>query len=88
VVQVRTQLFQDGGWPPFWKTVKLQYLRNRFTDFDKIWHGDGHQPRAGNMPLNFQIFEKSKMATAAILKITKIARSLQRFDRSSRNLAW
>ena len=27
---------------PFWKTVKLQYLCNRLTDFDKIWHDDVH----------------------------------------------
>ena len=33
-------------------------------------------------------FWKSKMAAAAILKITKIAISQQRIDRSSWNLAW
>jgi len=32
-------------------------------------------------------FSKTKMAAAAILKITKIAISPQRFDRSLRNLA-
>ena len=32
---------QDGGRPPFKKNpVKSPYLRNRFTEFDDIWHDD------------------------------------------------
>ena len=87
MVQVRTQLFQDGGRPPFWKTVELPYLRNRLTDFDKIWHGDAHWPWAGDRPLKVRIL-KIKDGDGRHLKITKIAIYLQRFDRSSRNLAW
>jgi len=34
------------------KTVKSPYLRNRLTDFDEIWHGDG------DTPLKFRINKK------------------------------
>ena len=64
MVQVRTQLFQDGGRPPFWKTVELPYLRNRLTDFDKIWHGDAHWPRAGYRSLEVRIFENRRWRRA------------------------
>jgi len=40
VVPIGTQQIQDGGRPPFKKTVKSPYLCNRLTDFDEIWHSD------------------------------------------------
>ena len=68
------------------KTVESPYLCNRLTDFDEIWHNDAHWPLTADRPLKFRIFLRFKMAAAAILKITKIAISPQRFDRSLRNL--
>jgi len=38
------------------------------TDFDEIWHGDADWPSTGDMSLKFPIFQKNKMAAAAILK--------------------
>jgi len=68
------------------KKVKSPYLCNRLTDFDEIWHDDAYWSPTADRPLKFWIFWKFKMVAAAILKITKIAISLQRFDRSLRNL--
>jgi len=62
------------------KNVKSPYLCNRLTDFDEIWH-DAYWP-----PVKISNLKKSKMAEANILKITEIAISPQRFDRSLRNL--
>ena len=45
-----------------------------------------HWHLTADRPLKFCIFELGKMALAAILKITKIAMSPQRFGRSLRNL--
>jgi len=42
-------------------------------DFDEIWHDDAHWPPTAEIPSKFPIFEKFKMAAAAIWKITKIA---------------
>ena len=42
VVSIGAQQIQDGGRPPFWKTVKSLYLCNRLTDFDKIWYSDAY----------------------------------------------
>jgi len=55
------------------------------TDFDESWHDDAHWPLiySGLTDKNVE-FLIIKMA--AILKITKIAISPQRFDRSLRNL--
>jgi len=64
----------------FSKSVKLLYLCNILADFDEIWHDDAHWPLAADRLLKFPIFLKSKMTAAAVLKITKIAISLQRFD--------
>ena len=36
------QIFAKFG--TIMKTVKSPYLRNRLTDFDEIWHGDGDTP--------------------------------------------
>ena len=47
LVQIRTQQFQDGGRPPFWKTVKLPYIRNRSADFEEIWQSDAYWPSIG-----------------------------------------
>jgi len=63
---MRARQIQDGGRPPF--TVKSSYLRNRLTDMDEIWHGDADWPPTGDRPLKFRIFQKTKIAAAAILK--------------------
>ena len=68
------------------KTVKSPYLCNRLTDFDEIWHDDAYWSSTAERPLKFRIFLKFMMAAATIWKITKIAISPQRFDRSLRNL--
>jgi len=38
-------------------TVKSPYLRNCYTDFDEIWHGDAHWPLKHVCPLKYRIFE-------------------------------
>ena len=68
------------------KTVKSSYLCNRLSDFYEIlaqWRILA--PYSGST-VKIVKFWKVKMAAAAILKITKIAISPQRFDRSLRNL--
>ena len=58
------------------------------SDFDKIWHADAVRPSCAYPTVKNLKFLKSKMAVAAaILKNRKSAISLERFDRSSRNLA-
>jgi len=52
----------------FEKTVKSPYLSNRLIDFDEIWHAGADWPRKGSRSLKFPIFQKNKMAPAAILK--------------------
>jgi len=54
------------------KTVKSPYLRNRLTDFGEIWRDDADWPLRGKT-VKISNFSKTKMAAAAILKITKIA---------------
>jgi len=68
--------FQNPRWrtAAILKTVKLLYLRNRLTDFDEIWHGDADWPLQG---AKISHFSKTKMAPAAILKITKKSRYLR-----------
>jgi len=46
----------DPGWPTdtLLKAVKSPYLRNRFTDFDEIWHGDAHWLTTGDKSLKFE----------------------------------
>jgi len=61
-----------GRRPPFWKPINC----NSLTDFDEISHGDAHWSLQCTSRKNFEFL----MAAAAILKITKIAISLQRFD--------
>ena len=53
-------IFQDGGRPPFLKTVKSLYLCNRLTDFDEIWHDDAYWPPTADRPLKFLIFKNSR----------------------------
>jgi len=81
--------FQNPRWraAAILKTVKSPYLRNRFTDIDEIWHADADWPYTGERPLTFRIFLKTKIAAAAIFKISKIVISHQQFDRSLPNLA-
>ena len=42
------------------KNVKLSYLSNRWTDFDKIWHGEASLPATKDRPLKFGIFQKTR----------------------------
>ena len=70
------------------KTVKLPYFCNRLTDFYEIWHGNAYCPRTAHRPLKFRIFKNPRKAAAAIVKITTIAISPQRFDWSLQNLVW
>jgi len=80
--------FQNPRWRTavILKTVKSPYLLNRLTDFDEIWHSDADCPLERYI-VKISNFSKTKMAAAAILKISKIAISPQQFDRSLRNLA-
>ena len=80
---------------PSWRTAailkktvtgKSPYLCNRLTDFDEIWYSDAYWPLTADKPLKFRIFENPKWRRPPFWKITKIAISLQRFDRSLRNL--
>jgi len=50
------------------KTVKSSYLSNRLIDFDEFWHAGADWPHTGGRSLKFPIFQKNKMAAAAILK--------------------
>ena len=70
----------------FENTVKSPYLCNRLTDFDKIWYNDAYWTLTADLPLKFQIFETPRWRRPPSWKITKIATSPQRFDRSLRNL--
>jgi len=81
---------------PRWRTAAIlkkpsnresPYLCDRSTDFDEIWHDDVHLPLAADEPLKVEIFENTRWRrTPSRKKITKIAISPQRFDRSLRNL--
>jgi len=55
------------------------------TDFDEIWHIDIYCPLQG-IVRKITIFWKIQHGGGAMLKITKIAISPQRFDQSLRNL--
>jgi len=81
--------FQNPRWraAAILKTVKSPYLRNCLTDIDEIWHVDADGPYTAERPLKFRFFKKTKIAAAAILKISKIVISHQQFDRSLPNLA-
>ena len=70
----------------FKKTVKSLYLCNCLTDFDKIWYSDAYWTLTADLWLKFRIFENPKWRRPPSWKITKIAISPQRFDRSLRNL--
>ena len=72
--------------PPFWKTVKSQYLYNHLTDFDEIWQGDARWQSLCRRPFKIAIL-KIQHGTAAILKNRKCAISQQRIGRSRWNLA-
>jgi len=39
------------------KTVKLQYLCNRLTDFDEIWYSDAYWTFTADLQLKYRIFE-------------------------------
>ena len=76
---------QDGGRPPFLKPLNCHILQ----PFDRFWWNFARwcilPPYSGAM-VKISNFWKSKMAAAAILKITEIAISPQLSDRSLRNL--
>jgi len=57
VDRIRAKQIQDGGRPPFKKSVKSPYLCNRLTDFDEIWQRDADWPPIANLPLKFQVDE-------------------------------
>ena len=86
VVQIRPRQIQDGGRPPFWKKTLNRHISAAvwpiFMKFGKLAPYMGQTVKISN-------FWKSKMdmVPAASLKITKIAISHQRINRSSRNLA-
>ena len=86
VVPIGAQEIQDGGRPLFWKKVKSPYLCKRLIDFDNIWYSDAYYPRTADLPLKFRIIENRRWRRPPSWKITKIAISLHRFDRSLRNL--
>ena len=77
---------------PRWRTAAIlkkplnRYICNRFTDFDKIWYSDAYWPLTADLWLKFRIFENPKWRRPSSWKITKIAISPQRFDRSLWNL--
>ena len=86
VVPIGAQQIQDGGRPPFRRKPLNRYISgilcNRMIDLVQ-WRILASYSGSTVKILNFWKF---KMAAAAILKITKIAISPQRFDRSLRNL--
>jgi len=68
------------------KNVKSPYVCDRCTDFDEIWRDDARWTIAADQPIKFRIFEKARCRRPPSWKITKIAVSPQRFERSLRNL--
>jgi len=56
------------------------------TDFDEILHSDIYWPPTGIIVRKIMIFLKIQHGGGAMLKITKIVISPQRFDQSLRNL--
>jgi len=44
----------------FEKNVKLLYIYNRLTDFDKIWYNDAFWPLTADLFLKFRVFENPK----------------------------
>jgi len=60
VQTVKKLNFQNPRWRTAanMKTVKSPYLRNRLTDFDKIWHVDADWPPTEETPLKFRIIKK------------------------------
>ena len=87
VVPIGAQQIQYGERPPFWKPLNRLSLQQ----FDRFWWNFARWrtsvPYSGST-VKISNFCKSKMEAAAILKITKIAISPQRFDRSLRNLVF
>ena len=71
------------------KTVKSPYLCNQWSEFDEIWHDDENWPHTADIwrtlvnycrtTVKISNSLKSKMETAAILKITKKIISKQQF---------
>jgi len=60
VIPIGAEQIQDGGRPPFLKTVESPYLCNRLTDFDGIWYSDAYWPLTADLPLKFRIFENPR----------------------------
>jgi len=59
---------QDGGRPPFLKSLNRHYLSEQSSDFNEIWYTTSDiEPDYGHVTKNW--FSKFEMATAAILKI-------------------
>ena len=75
-----------AGGRHFEKNVKSPYFCDRSTDFDEIWLDDACWTLAADQPLKFRIFKNPRWRRPPSWKVTKIAISPQRFDRSLRNL--
>ena len=56
---VKNLIFQDPRWrtADILKIVKSPYLRNRWTEFDEIWHGDADWPPTWDRALKIRIFQ-------------------------------
>ena len=85
VKKIRISQMQDGGRPPFWKPLNHHIFATICPILMKFGTMTHMGPYSGST-IKISNFWKSKMAAAAILKITKIAIYPQRFDRSLRNL--
>ena len=77
---------QDGRRPPFWKTLKTQYLRNCLSDFHQIWIGASSRRPRDDVLVKNGIFAKSKMAAGLQLKFTNMTITSKRLVRNGPNL--
>jgi len=66
--------FQNPRWrtAAILKTVKSPYLRNRFTDFDVIWHADADRTPTGGISLKFSIFQNQDGGGSHLKKSQKL----------------
>ena len=85
VVPVGAQQIQDGGRPSFWKPLNRHISPTVWMILMKFG-GWRTLTTYSKSSVKIPTFWKSKMAAAAVLKITKIAKFPQRFSRSLQNL--
>ena len=86
-IKIWISKIQDGGRPPFWKPLNRHISANVWPILMKFGSWRRLAPYGGQT-VKISNFSKTKMAVAAILKITKIAISPKQLERSLRNLAW